>query len=203
MSTSADVELISLLFKCVQAISLLGDCRFPNSHEAGSNKGKQRLGSGQSHPTQQCPDAGEGGDQSCTFSESNTVENLPEFRNNNTSHIYSHDKPAWTLRHHSLNAFPQQEGVYIYGLYLDGAGWDRKKNILIESSPKLLYTPLPVLHMFPINSAAPEDPKLYVCPIYKKPRRTDQNYITAVVLPTSLPPDHWILRGVALLCDVK
>uniref|UniRef100_A0A8P4K4W9 AAA+ ATPase domain-containing protein n=1 Tax=Dicentrarchus labrax TaxID=13489 RepID=A0A8P4K4W9_DICLA len=95
------------------------------------------------------------------------------------------------------------EGVYVYGLYLDGAGWDRKNNYLIESSAKVLFTPLPVIHMFAINSTAPVDPKLYLCPIYKKPRRTDLNYITAVVLSTVQSPDHWILRGVALLCDIK
>ncbi|XP_041805872.1 dynein heavy chain 8, axonemal-like [Chelmon rostratus] len=95
------------------------------------------------------------------------------------------------------------EGVYVYGLYLDGAGWDKRNNHLIESSPKVLFTPLPVIHMFAINSADPLDPKLYVCPIYKKPRRTDLNYVTAVVLPTIQSPDHWILRGVALLCDIK
>ncbi|KAM8728478.1 dynein axonemal heavy chain 8-like [Acanthopagrus schlegelii] len=95
------------------------------------------------------------------------------------------------------------EGVYVYGLYLEGAGWDMKNTHLIESSPKVLFTPLPVIHMFALNSAAPMDPKLYVCPIYKKPRRTDLNYITAVVLPTIQSPDHWILRGVALLCDIK
>ncbi|KAM7379582.1 hypothetical protein PAMP_005128 [Pampus punctatissimus] len=109
---------------------------------------------------------------------------------------------APTETRYSLTAFPQQEGVYVYGLYLDGAGWDRKNTYLIESSPKVLFTPLPVIHMFAINSTAPVDPKLYVCPIYKKPRRTDLNYITAVVLPTTQSPDHWILRGVALLCDI-
>ncbi|CAJ1072667.1 dynein axonemal heavy chain 8-like isoform X3 [Xyrichtys novacula] len=98
---------------------------------------------------------------------------------------------------------PPEEGVYVYGLYLEGAGWNRKNSVLVESSPKELFTPLPVIHMFAINSTAPVDPKLYVCPIYKKPRRTDLNYITAVVLPTLQPPDHWILRGVALLCDIK
>ncbi|XP_032386309.1 dynein heavy chain 8, axonemal [Etheostoma spectabile] len=95
------------------------------------------------------------------------------------------------------------EGVYVHGLYLDGAGWDRKSSHLIESPPKVLFTPLPVIHMFAVNSTAPVDPKLYVCPVYKKPRRTDLNYVTAVGLSTIQPPDHWILRGVALLCDIK
>ncbi|XP_066532241.1 dynein axonemal heavy chain 8-like isoform X2 [Hoplias malabaricus] len=95
------------------------------------------------------------------------------------------------------------EGVYVYGLYLDGAGWDRRNCRLTESTPKVLFTPLPVVHMFAINSIAPKDPTFYICPIYKKPRRTDLTYITGIVLRTVQPPDHWILRGVALLCDIQ
>ncbi|XP_041950591.1 dynein heavy chain 8, axonemal-like [Alosa sapidissima] len=95
------------------------------------------------------------------------------------------------------------EGVYVYGLFLDGAGWDRRNCRLIEATPKVLFTPLPVVHMFAINSTAPKDPRLYICPVYKKPRRTDLTYITGVVLRTTQPPDHWILRGVALLCDIR
>ncbi|XP_061653536.1 dynein axonemal heavy chain 8-like isoform X1 [Phyllopteryx taeniolatus] len=95
------------------------------------------------------------------------------------------------------------EGVYVHGLFLEGADWDKKHSVLCESAPKVLFTPLPVIHMFAINSTAPPDPKYYVCPIYKKPKRTDLNYITAVVLGTTHPPDHWIMRGVALLCDIK
>ncbi|XP_077616918.1 dynein axonemal heavy chain 8-like, partial [Crocuta crocuta] len=98
---------------------------------------------------------------------------------------------------------PPMEGVYIYGLYMDGAAWDRRNGKLTESTPKVLFTQLPVLHIFAINSIAPKDPKLYVCPIYKKPRRTDLTFITVVYLRTVLSPDHWILRGVALLCDIK
>ena len=51
--------------------------------------------------------------------------------------------------------------------------------------------------------AATKDSSLYSCPIYKKPVRTDRNYIAAVDLKTATSPDHWVLRGVALLCDIK
>ncbi|KAK9746838.1 Dynein heavy chain region D6 P-loop domain [Popillia japonica] len=95
------------------------------------------------------------------------------------------------------------EGVYIYGLYLDGAGWDRRHSRLSESINKVLYTLLPVVHVYAINSTAPKDPKLYTCPVYKKARRTDLNYITPLWLDTIKPPEHWVLRGVALLCDIK
>lgn len=54
-----------------------------------------------------------------------------------------------------------------------------------------------------IHFSGVKDARLYSCPIYKKPVRTDLNYIAAVDLRTNSPPENWILRGVALLCDVK
>ncbi|CAH3180842.1 unnamed protein product [Porites evermanni] len=98
---------------------------------------------------------------------------------------------------------PPSEGVYIYGLYLDGAGWERRGCKLIEPQPKVLFTLLPVVHVYAVNSTAPKDPRLYQCPVYKKPQRTDLTYITPLWLKTVQSPDHWILRGVALLCDIK
>uniref|UniRef100_A0A8C9XFI9 Dynein axonemal heavy chain 5 n=1 Tax=Sander lucioperca TaxID=283035 RepID=A0A8C9XFI9_SANLU len=97
---------------------------------------------------------------------------------------------------------PPAEGVYVYGLYLEGAGWDRRSCKLIDSKPKVLFEMMPVIRMYAENNGL-KDSRLYSCPIYKKPVRTDMNYIAAVDLKTSLPPEYWILRGVALLCDVK
>ncbi|XP_075396980.1 dynein axonemal heavy chain 5 [Tenrec ecaudatus] len=94
------------------------------------------------------------------------------------------------------------EGVYVYGLYLEGAGWDKRNMKLIESKPKVLFELMPVIRIFAENNNQ-KDPRLYSCPIYKKPVRTDLNYIAAVELRTAQPPEHWVLRGVALLCDVK
>uniref|UniRef100_A0A8C5WWN5 Dynein heavy chain 5, axonemal n=1 Tax=Laticauda laticaudata TaxID=8630 RepID=A0A8C5WWN5_LATLA len=94
---------------------------------------------------------------------------------------------------------PPSEGVYVYGLYLEGAGWDKRNMKLIESKPKVLFEPMPVIRIYAENNNL----RLYSCPIYKKPLRTDLNYIAAVDLRTTQPPEHWILRGVALLCDVK
>ncbi|XP_064014378.1 dynein axonemal heavy chain 8 [Pogoniulus pusillus] len=98
---------------------------------------------------------------------------------------------------------PPSEGVYIHGLYLEGAGWDRLHSKLIESTPKILFVQLPVVHIFAVNTTSSTDPRLYVCPLYRKPKRTDLNYITEIYLRTVVSPDHWILRGVALLCDIK
>ncbi|XP_076014466.1 dynein axonemal heavy chain 5 [Genypterus blacodes] len=104
-------------------------------------------------------------------------------------------------------------GVYIYGLYLDGAGWDRRGAKLTEASPKVLFTLLPVVHVFAVSSCNVADNKrqpggsgsvsLYSCPVYKKPRRTDLNFVVSLQLRTIQPVEHWTLRGVALLCDCK
>ncbi|XP_053396215.1 dynein axonemal heavy chain 5-like isoform X3 [Mercenaria mercenaria] len=96
---------------------------------------------------------------------------------------------------------PPGEGVYIYGLYLDGAGWDRRNARLIEPTPKVLYTLIPVVHVFAVN--VEKNKTGYDCPVYKKPRRTDLTYIFPLQLKTNKNPDHWTLRGVALLCDTK
>lgn len=98
---------------------------------------------------------------------------------------------------------PPAEGVYVHGLFLDGAAWDRKACKLNESPPKILFTRLPIVHIYAINNTGPKDPKLYMCPVYKKPRRTDLTYITGLLLRTTQKPEHWIMRGVALLCDIE
>ena len=98
---------------------------------------------------------------------------------------------------------PPAEGVYVHSLFLDGAGWDRRNSRLIEPTPKVLYISMPVIHIYAVNNTSGKDPKLYVCPVYKKPRRTDLTYITALVLRSNQHPDHWTFRGTALLCDIK
>ncbi|XP_026846872.1 dynein heavy chain 8, axonemal [Drosophila persimilis] len=98
---------------------------------------------------------------------------------------------------------PPKEGVFVYGLYVDGAGWDRRTSRLVEATNKVLFTLMPVVHIYAIFSTAAKNPKLYTCPVYKKINRTDLNYICPLWLQSNKPPDHWILRGVALLCDVK
>lgn len=42
---------------------------------------------------------------------------------------------------------PPQEGVYIHGLFLEGAGWNRSERRLEDSNPKELYYQFPILHI--------------------------------------------------------
>lgn len=47
---------------------------------------------------------------------------------------------------------PPTEGVYVYGLYLEGAGWDRRNMKLIESKPKVLFELMPVIRIYAENN---------------------------------------------------
>lgn len=57
--------------------------------------------------------------------------------------------------------FVQQKGVYIYGLFLEGAGWDRRNSCLCESANKVLYVLMPIIHIFILHNAPDKSPKLY------------------------------------------
>ena len=117
----------------------------------------------------------------------------------------------------------------MYGLFLEGAGWDRKNTRLHESQNKVIHVQMPVIHIFAINPSVTNSinstntnkrsrlnqisfrtkrnhqisiaPYNYMCPVYKKSMRTDLHFITMFKLPSNDHPEHWILRGVALLCD--
>lgn len=100
------------------------------------------------------------------------------------------------------------EGVYIHGLFMEGCSWDHKSKTLKESAPKELFTPMPVLWVTAITSeksdrlyAGTGATKYYECPCYTKPQRNALAYVFTVKMPTTRDPDHWILRGVALLCS--
>jgi dynein heavy chain len=70
----------------------------------------------------------------------------------------------------SIDSGPK-EGVYIRGLYLEGASWDNKNGCLKDSNPMELTTPLPLIHMKPVENKKKSMKGLYVCPLYYYPIR--------------------------------
>ena len=94
------------------------------------------------------------------------------------------------------------EGVYVYGLFLEGCSWHGKENKLVDSEPKKLYTALPVLAVTGKLAKDNVTKNTYDAPTYRVKKRTGLNFITTFPLRTEDPPSKWVLRGVALLCSV-
>nr|XP_008509230.1 PREDICTED: dynein heavy chain 2, axonemal-like isoform X3 [Equus przewalskii] len=48
--------------------------------------------------------------------------------------------------------YPPKDGVWVRGLYLEGAGWDRKNSCLVEAEPMQLVFLMPTIHFRPAES---------------------------------------------------
>jgi dynein heavy chain len=105
---------------------------------------------------------------------------------------------------------PPEDGVHVYGLYLDGARWDVPSQKLAEMEPKKLFSDMAYMHYVPMRLADIDNSGKYTCPIYKTSVRQGKlsttghstNFVLAIQVPSDQDEDHWIRRGLALLTQL-
>eukprot|EP00742_Colponemidia_sp_Colp-10_P004283 GILJ01004568.1.p1 GENE.GILJ01004568.1~~GILJ01004568.1.p1 ORF type:complete len:2868 (+),score=508.60 GILJ01004568.1:1-8604(+) len=101
-------------------------------------------------------------------------------------------------------------GVYIHGLFIQGAQWDLNNNSLSESVFGELFAPMPVIWLRPVSLEEPRSGQTYQCPVYKTSLRAgvlsttghSTNFVMYISLPSKAPEERWIRRGVALLSQL-
>jgi len=99
-----------------------------------------------------------------------------------------------------------EDGIYVEGLFLEAARWDRRTKKLKPSNMGEMMSLVPIIHFNPVQDYTPP-PEDYECPLYKTNVRAgvlnttgqSTNYILSISLPTDEPPDIWVLMGTAMV----
>ncbi|EAY19693.1 Dynein heavy chain family protein [Trichomonas vaginalis G3] len=105
----------------------------------------------------------------------------------------------------------KDEGVYITGLFIEGASWDPVKKVLADPRPKELFQAMPPIVLKPIGNRKKPTTGIYECPVYKVGTRKgtlsttghSTNYVLTIELPSDKPQSFWIKRGVAMICSLS
>lgn len=110
-----------------------------------------------------------------------------------------------------LIKYPPENGIYIYGLFLEGASWDSANYLLADPKPKELFSPLPIIHLEPIRLEIKNVEQVFNCPLYKTVSRAgtlsttghSTNFVMNLELPSDRNEDIWIRRGVASFLSLR
>ena len=114
-------------------------------------------------------------------------------------------------------------GAYVNGLFMQGAQWDQTAGgcegggdiscgAVIDSSPRVLFTPMPSFWIIVSKEVDVKVRHTYTCPTYKTSLRQGQlsttghstNYVMPIELPMRKEEDErkWVKAGVAMLCGL-
>lgn len=103
-----------------------------------------------------------------------------------------------------------EDGVYVYGMFMDGARFDWEASKVEDSLPGVMYTPLPVIKVNPIANFV-RNKADYACPLYKTSLRAgtlsttghSTNFVVMLDFPTDKDINYWVLKGVAALTQLN
>ncbi|XP_013149055.1 PREDICTED: dynein heavy chain 2, axonemal [Papilio polytes] len=112
------------------------------------------------------------------------------------------DFTVLTIEEQNIMRAPRDGGVYIRGLFLEGASWFKKDAHLQDPLPMQLVFPMPPIHFKPVRATGRRPKNRYTCPCYYYPLRKGA-FVVAVELASGRePPDFWVKRGAAMLCTL-
>ncbi|KPJ06858.1 Dynein heavy chain 2, axonemal [Papilio machaon] len=112
------------------------------------------------------------------------------------------DFTVLTIEEQNIMRAPRDGGVYIRGLFLEGASWFKKDAHLQDPLPMQLVFPMPPIHFKPVRATGRRPKNRYTCPCYYYPLRKGA-FVVAVELASGREhPDFWVKRGAALLCTL-
>jgi len=109
-----------------------------------------------------------------------------------------------TINHQDIQE-PPENGAYVHGYYLEGAGWELGRGgdqgYLTEMQLKELHPILPVVHVVSVQTKDVIKTAVYQCPVYVTTMRGGTFVFTAGLKMESDETDAnlWILAGVALV----
>mmetsp|Transcript_166710 Transcript_166710/g.405134 ORF Transcript_166710/g.405134 Transcript_166710/m.405134 type:complete len:2545 (+) Transcript_166710:2-7636(+) len=93
-----------------------------------------------------------------------------------------------------------RDGAYVTGMYLLGARWDEKNQVIDKSRPREMFMSMPVINCKAVTRDKLEMKGMYRCPVYKTEFR-GPTWVFNAQLKTKSPPARWLLAGVALVLD--
>lgn len=99
-------------------------------------------------------------------------------------------------------------GIYMHGLFMQGAKWDYNKKCVDDSAIGSPIVSFPVIWLEPVLDDELKLDKQFSCPMYKTSIRQGElsttghstNFCMYLNIPTERDSDYWVRRGTALLC---
>ncbi|CAE8677099.1 unnamed protein product [Polarella glacialis] len=99
-----------------------------------------------------------------------------------------------------------EEGIYLHGLFMDGAAWDYKDMVITDQEFGTMYIKGPVINFIPWQDKKKNADK-YLIPIYKTSVRAgtlsttghSTNFVLSLEVETEMEPSYWVLKGAAML----
>jgi dynein heavy chain len=118
-----------------------------------------------------------------------------------TELVFTHDVTVYGALQEVVSV--PETGVYVHGLWIEGAKWDGRNKRLASAYES--HSAMPLIHFNPVvDDKKRAQGQRFQCPVYISADRVE-GVTTSLVTKVGLPVDDeaaWVLSGVALLCSL-